>query len=185
MSEGVFVRDTSAFTPKHHIYKHTHTHTLRGQEGLSGVILLDDFVEVMIARHKGQELSDDELKEAFSVFDVDDIGFINAKDVRAVLLLLLDLQTDPGEIDDMFQATTKDPQGRVTFEEFRDIIRWKPPTTKIDRAEQEDLCALLLRAAISESLPLESLAISESLLLESLLRESLLLPRAAISELTQ
>jgi len=30
----------------------------------------------MIARHKGQELSDDELKEAFSVFDVDDIGFI-------------------------------------------------------------------------------------------------------------
>jgi hypothetical protein len=85
----------------------------------------------------------------------------------------------------MFQATTKDPQGRVTFEEFRDIIRWKPPTTKIDRAEQEDLCALLLRAAISESLPLESLAISESLLLESLLRESLLLPRAAISELTQ
>ena len=107
------------------------------QEGSSGVILLDDFVEVMIARHKGQELSDDELKEAFSVFDVDDIGFINAKDVRAVQLLLLDLQTDPGVIDDMFQATTKDPQGRVTFEEFRDIIRWKPPSTKIDRAEQE------------------------------------------------
>ena len=135
----VDVRDTSACTPKHR-QAHTQTqqtHTLRGQEGSSGVILLDDFVEVMIARHKGQELSDDELKEAFSVFDVDDIGFINAKDVRAVLLLLLDLQTDPGEIDDMFQATTKDPQGRVTFEEFRDIIRWKPPTTKIDRAEQE------------------------------------------------
>ncbi len=31
---------------------------------------------MMIARHKGQELSDEELKEAFSVFDVDDIGFI-------------------------------------------------------------------------------------------------------------
>jgi len=91
----------------------------------------------MIARHKGQELSDDELKEAFSVFDVDDIGFITAKDVRAVLLLLLDLQTDPSEVDDMFQATTKDPQARVTFEEFRDIIRWKPPSTKIDRADQE------------------------------------------------
>ena len=40
-----------------------------------------------------QELSDEELKEAFSVFDVDDVGFITAKDVRAVLLLLLDLQT--------------------------------------------------------------------------------------------
>jgi hypothetical protein len=28
-------------------------------------------------------------------------------------------------------------KGRVTFEEFRDIIRWKPPSTKIDRVEQE------------------------------------------------
>lgn len=69
----------------------------------------------MIARHKGQELSDEELKEAFSVFDVDDIGFITAKDVRAVLLLLLDLQTDPGEVDDMFSATTKDPQVMLTM----------------------------------------------------------------------
>mmetsp|Transcript_61411 Transcript_61411/g.164944 ORF Transcript_61411/g.164944 Transcript_61411/m.164944 type:complete len:131 (+) Transcript_61411:372-764(+) len=95
-------------------------------------IKLDDYLDVMIARHKGQEISDEELQEAFSVFDVDDVGFIVAKDVRAVLLLLLDLQTKPEDIEAMFKATTKDPMGRVTFEEFRDIIRWKPPKT--DRA---------------------------------------------------
>jgi Ca2+-binding EF-hand superfamily protein len=38
------------------------------------VLNLFHVMQVMIARHKGQELSDDELKEAFSVFDVDDIG---------------------------------------------------------------------------------------------------------------
>lgn len=34
-------------------------------------------------------------------------------------------------------ACARHPQGRVTFEEFRDIIRWKPPSTKINVAEQE------------------------------------------------
>ena len=36
--------------------------------------------------------------------------FTVAKDVRAVLMFLLDLQTDPTDVDEMFQTTTKDPQ---------------------------------------------------------------------------
>eukprot|EP00960_Hanusia_phi_P078370 768810-Hanusia_phi.AAC.15 len=104
--------------------------------GTAGTILLDDFVEVMIARHKGQELSDEELKEAFSVFDVDDVGFADQGTLeQAAALLTCNFHRQPEEIDEMFKATTRDPQGRVTYEEFRDIIRWRPPTMKLAASE--------------------------------------------------
>ncbi|XP_065014852.1 calmodulin-like protein 8 isoform X1 [Musa acuminata AAA Group] len=61
--------------------------------------------------------SEDELKEAFKVFDKDQNGFISATELRNVMISLGEKLTDE-EVAQMIREADLDGDGQVNFEEF-------------------------------------------------------------------
>lgn len=93
----------------------------------NGVIDFDEFVDVMKGYlHNGPDdgapTADDELREAFSVFDKDGNGFITAEELKSALLNLGEKMED-SEIKAMIAAADKDGNGEIDYEEFIDMMR--------------------------------------------------------------
>ncbi|RWR75122.1 calmodulin cam-206 [Cinnamomum micranthum f. kanehirae] len=61
--------------------------------------------------------SEEELKEAFKVFDKDQNGFISAAELRHVMTNLGEKLTDE-EVDEMIREADVDGDGQVNYEEF-------------------------------------------------------------------
>ncbi|RZC70228.1 hypothetical protein C5167_033360 [Papaver somniferum] len=61
--------------------------------------------------------SEEELKEAFKVFDKDQNGFISAAELRHVMTNLGEKLTDD-EVDEMIREADVDGDGQVNYEEF-------------------------------------------------------------------
>merc|ERR1712046_539412 len=61
--------------------------------------------------------SEEEIKEAFKVFDKDGNGFINAAELRYVMTNLGEKLSDE-EVDEMVNETDVDGDGQVNYEEF-------------------------------------------------------------------
>ena len=86
----------------------------------NGVIDFAEFVEVMKGHlwQAGEGPSgEDELKEAFAVFDKDGNGFISREELRAALLNLGE-RLDDEELDAMMKAADRDGNGEIDYEEF-------------------------------------------------------------------
>ena len=93
----------------------------------NGVIDLDEFVDVMREHlHHGPQdgapTSDDELREAFAVFDKDGNGFISPEELKSALLNLGEKMEDH-EIGAMIAAADKDGNGQIDYEEFIAMMR--------------------------------------------------------------
>merc|ERR1712129_684429 len=78
-----------------------------------------DFSEflTMMARKMKDTDSEDEIKEAFKVFDKDGNGFISAAELRHVMTNLVEKLTDE-EVDEMIREADIDGDGQVNYEEF-------------------------------------------------------------------
>lgn len=88
----------------------------------NGVIDLDEFIDVMRGHlHNGPEdgapTPEDELREAFSVFDKDGNGFISPEELKSALLNLGEKLEDH-EIKAMIAAADRDGNGQIDYEEF-------------------------------------------------------------------
>lgn len=88
----------------------------------NGVIDLDEFVDVMRTHlHHGAEdgapTAEDELREAFAVFDKDGNGFITAAELKSALLNLGERLEDE-ELMAMIAAADKDGNGEIDYQEF-------------------------------------------------------------------
>lgn len=88
----------------------------------NGVIDLDEFIDVMRGHlyngtTDGAPTPDDELREAFAVFDKDGNGFISAEELKSALLNLGEKLEDQ-EINAMIAAADKDGNGQIDYEEF-------------------------------------------------------------------
>ena len=69
----------------------------------------------MMSKRGSSEETEEELREAFSLFDKDGNGFISAAELRHVLTNLGEKLTD-GEVDDMIQEGDMDGDGQVNYE---------------------------------------------------------------------
>ncbi|CAK9186508.1 unnamed protein product [Ilex paraguariensis] len=85
-----------------------------------GSIDLDEFMKVVDTDHEvGGVGDDDDLMEAFLIFDADKNGFISAGELHRVLLSLGSEKCSLRECRDMINGVDKDGDGFVDFEEFK------------------------------------------------------------------
>ena len=80
----------------------------------NGTLDFSEFL-TMMARKTKETHSDEEIRQAFRVFDKDGNGFISAAELRHVMINLGEKLTDE-EIDDMIREADTDGDGQVNYE---------------------------------------------------------------------
>ena len=86
------------------------------QPPAQGTIDFAEFLTMMARKMKDSE-SEDEIKEAFKVFDKDGDGLISAAELRHVMTNLGEKLTDE-EVDEMIREADVDGDGQINYEEF-------------------------------------------------------------------
>ncbi|BFZ19131.1 hypothetical protein BsWGS_22170 [Bradybaena similaris] len=91
-----------------------------------GTFSFEEFVQVMAnvggLSETSQESEEEELRQAFRVFDKSGCGYITPSDLRAVLQCMGQELTEE-EIDEMIAEVDIDGDGRIDFEEFITCMR--------------------------------------------------------------
>ena len=80
----------------------------------NGTIDFPEFLTMMAKKMKDTD-SEDELKEAFRVFDKDGNGYISAAELRHVMTNLGEKLTDE-EVDEMIREADIDGDGQVNYQ---------------------------------------------------------------------
>ncbi|KAK9065468.1 hypothetical protein SSX86_014867 [Deinandra increscens subsp. villosa] len=92
-----------------------------------GFIDLDEFMTIMdgsnpVFASSKEENGDDDLRNAFMVFDSDKNGLISAKELQHVLMNLGCSNSKLGQCRKMIKGVDKDGDGFVDFEEFKSMM---------------------------------------------------------------
>jgi len=93
----------------------------------TGTIDFPEFLSLMARKMKDTD-SEEELVEAFKVFDRDGSGFISAAELRHVMTNLGEKLTDE-EVDEMVREAGADGDGKVDYEEFIKMMMGGGPST--------------------------------------------------------
>ena len=80
----------------------------------SGYIEFPEFLTMMARKIKDTD-NEDEIREAFRVFDKDGNGFISAAELRYVMTNIGEKLTDE-EVDEMVQEADIDEDGQINYE---------------------------------------------------------------------
>ncbi|XP_011703020.1 PREDICTED: calmodulin-beta-like isoform X1 [Wasmannia auropunctata] len=92
------------------------------QDG-NGTIEFNEFLQMMSKKMKSAD-GEDELREAFRVFDKNNDGLISSKELRHVMTNLGEKLSEE-EVDDMIKEADLDGDGMVNYEEFVSILMSK------------------------------------------------------------
>jgi calmodulin len=82
----------------------------------NGTIDFPEFLTMMARKLQDSE-GEEEIREAFKVFDKDGTGFISAAELRHVMTNLGEKLTDE-EVDEMIREADVDGDGQVNYDEF-------------------------------------------------------------------
>ncbi|KAH7101568.1 calmodulin [Auriculariales sp. MPI-PUGE-AT-0066] len=82
----------------------------------SGAIEFSEFVSMMRQRERESD-GEQEIREAFAVFDRDGNGFISAQELRSAMSKFGE-QVTPAEVDDMIRLADLNNDGFVNIDEF-------------------------------------------------------------------
>ena len=82
----------------------------------SGTIDFPEFLTMMARKMKDTD-NEEEILEAFKVFDKDGNGFISAAELRHIMTNLGEKLTDE-EVDEMIREADIDGDGQINYEEF-------------------------------------------------------------------
>jgi len=77
----------------------------------------DDLCRAMSKLKSGPRFEEDDIRDAFKVFDRDGNGFVNAAELRHVMTNLGEKLSDE-EVDEMIRSVEVDSDGQVNFEEW-------------------------------------------------------------------
>merc|ERR1712007_351677 len=82
----------------------------------NGVVDFNEFLTMMVRKMKDTD-SEEEIKEAFRVFDKDGNGFISAAELRHVMTNLGEKLSDQ-EVEEMIREADTDGDGQINYDEF-------------------------------------------------------------------
>eukprot|EP01121_Diplochlamys_sp_Union-15-3_P010048 TRINITY_DN2777_c0_g1_i1.p1 TRINITY_DN2777_c0_g1~~TRINITY_DN2777_c0_g1_i1.p1 ORF type:complete len:150 (+),score=46.84 TRINITY_DN2777_c0_g1_i1:53-502(+) len=82
----------------------------------SGTIDFPEFLTMMAKQMKNED-TEEEIREAFKVFDKDGNGFISAAELRHVMTNLGEKLSEE-EVDEMIKEADVDNDGQINYEEF-------------------------------------------------------------------
>lgn len=74
----------------------------------------DEFEKFMADKFKSPDEAEEEMRNAFKIFDKDGSGKIDAKELRHAMKSLGETMTD-GEVDEMIKAADQDSDGKVDY----------------------------------------------------------------------
>lgn len=86
-----------------------------------GTIDFPEFLTMMARKMKDTD-SEEEIREAFRVFDKDGNGFISAAELRHIMTNLGEKLPDV-EVDEMLREADIDGDGQVNYEEFVTMMK--------------------------------------------------------------
>lgn len=89
----------------------------------NGTIEFNEFLQMM-SKKMNETDNDDELKEAFKVFDKNADGYISSSELKHVMTSLGEKLTDE-EVNDMIKEADADGDGQVNYDEFVSILTAK------------------------------------------------------------
>ncbi|XP_023235515.1 calmodulin-like [Centruroides sculpturatus] len=81
------------------------------------------FLELM-AKQMREAISEQEIRDAFKIFDRDNTGYIIVAELRHVLTNLGEKLTDE-EMDELLREVEIDNEGRIKYQEFVDMVTSK------------------------------------------------------------
>lgn len=84
----------------------------------NGAIDFDEFLVLMKSRPKDP---DQELRNAFKVFDTDNSGSISRSELKNLMINLGQSLTD-NEVDEMMKMVDTNNDGEISFEEFKTMM---------------------------------------------------------------
>ena len=90
-----------------------------------GVINFQQFLVMMSRNLKPRPSKENQLREVFMFFDVDEKGFINAADLRQAMINLGENLTEH-DIKQMIKEAGKEEDGQVSYDEFVKIAVSNP-----------------------------------------------------------
>jgi calmodulin len=90
----------------------------------NGTIDFDEFCTLMSRNKMGTSSEEDEIFEAFKVFDKDGNGFISASELRQVMAGLGKKLTDE-EVDDIIREVDINGDGQIDYSEFVKMMGYK------------------------------------------------------------
>jgi calmodulin len=79
----------------------------------------------MMARKMKDTDSEEEIREAFKVFDRDNNGFISAAELRHVMTSIGEKLSDD-EVDEMIREADQDGDGRIDCNDSKSLLRLFP-----------------------------------------------------------
>ncbi|WAR18905.1 CALM-like protein [Mya arenaria] len=85
----------------------------------NGTIDFEEFMKLMKERAVGDQ--EEEMKDAFKVFDKDGNGYITAAELRHVMMNLGEKMTDE-EVNEMMTEADKDGDGQIDYKEFVEMM---------------------------------------------------------------
>merc|ERR1712129_295764 len=86
----------------------------------TGTLDIIEFLQMMREKVKEQN-KEDEIKEAFTVFDVDGNGYIDRREL-ALMMRFIGEPVSQEEIDDILDEADKDQNGLIDYTEFADMM---------------------------------------------------------------
>lgn len=92
------------------------------EEG-KGAINFNEFLKVMAQKLQVANDEDEDIIEAFKVFDLDRDGFVSVDEMKSVLSSF-GLSLPRNEIEDMFASVDIDNDGQLNFEEFAELMKF-------------------------------------------------------------
>ncbi len=88
---------------------------------MTGEITFDEFIRMMLPVFTGQ-FDEEELYYAFKKFDLDNSGYISAKELKQILAKIGQHYTED-EINELISIVDGDHDGRLSFREFVKLMK--------------------------------------------------------------